>query len=108
MPSRLELLRFLRRYLLNELARVDGWIQQETLRDEGRRGAHLRATRAAERPWWLHHEDGKPVRLHASGCFFISRHDTGGACTRREALEALAQGAEACSGCRPDTDLGVE
>jgi hypothetical protein len=105
--SRLERLQFLRRALLQQLARVDRWIQRETLREENQRAEGKRAARAAERPWCIQHENGRPVRLHTVGCFFISRHDEGRACTRDEAIQALVQGAEACSGCQPDRELGA-
>ncbi|MCA1217217.1 hypothetical protein [Streptomyces sp. 8L] len=106
-PSRLELLQFLRRYLAAELARVDEWIRRETLREEDRRGQRMRAARAAERPWWIHHEDGRPIRPHHAGRFITSRHDDGQPCTRPQALTALAQGAEPCSGCQPETELNT-
>ncbi|MCF3960458.1 DUF6233 domain-containing protein [Streptomyces fuscigenes] len=104
----MELLQFLRRFLLQDLARIDVWIQQETLHAESRRGQQIQASRAAQRPWWVHHDDGRPIRLHVANCFFISRHDGGHACTRQQAIEALAAGAEPCPGCRPDSDLGTD
>jgi hypothetical protein len=106
--SRLEMLRFLRRYVVQELARIDDWIQQEQLHADHERERRRIATRAAERPWWIQLEGNRPVRLHLGGCFFISRHDEGRACTRDQAVEALARGAEPCGGCRPDADLGVD
>ncbi|WP_443078508.1 DUF6233 domain-containing protein [Streptomyces sp. NBC_01497] len=66
------------------------------------------AQRAAERPWRIHHEDGRPIRLHTMGCFLISRHDDGHACTQQQALDALAHGAESCPGCRPDGELDTQ
>lgn len=50
-----------------------------------------------------HMTDNRDGYLHVGDC-----HMGGGrACTREQALEALAAGVVACEFCRPDTELGV-
>jgi hypothetical protein len=104
-PSRLDLLRFLERVQVGDLARTRDWIAAEEQR---------LAVEAARQPpppppdWLLEHGIGAgrpPVRVHVGDCW-----DTRTRCkpaTADAARRALAEGVEACTHCRPDTALGV-
>lgn len=50
-----------------------------------------------------HMNDNRDGFLHVGDCHMGS----GRACTREQALEALAAGVVACEFCRPDTELGI-
>lgn len=103
--SRLALLRFLERVQIGDLERTRGWIAVE----EKRLAAEAARLPPAPPPDWLiEHGIGvgrAPVRVHVGDCW-----DTRSRCkpAARDAVRrALAEGAEACTHCRPDTALGV-
>ncbi|MFH8760375.1 DUF6233 domain-containing protein [Streptomyces atroolivaceus] len=47
----------------------------------------------------------KPVEIHVGHCYTIGRRRK--AITREQAQAALAEGVDACTYCRRDTDLGL-
>lgn len=104
-PSRLDLLRFLERVQVSDLARTRDWIAAE----EKRLAAE--ETRPPPPPppdWLIEHGIGAgraPVRVHVGDCW-----DTRTRCKpadRDTVRRALTEGVEACTHCRPDTALGV-
>jgi len=108
-PSRLDLLHFLRRYLLGELTKVDRWITEEE-----QRAADEAARRPPEPPpeppeWGLERSPlhgHPPLMLHTGACWRPRRPVE--ALTRDQAVRALVeQNLPACVQCRPDTALGV-
>jgi hypothetical protein len=103
--SRLDLLRFLERVQVGDLARTRDWIAAE----EQRLAAEETRLPAPPPPDWLiEHGIGAgraPVRVHVGDCW-----DTRSRCKPASAdlaRRALAEGVEACTHCRPDTALGV-
>ncbi|MFE4857408.1 DUF6233 domain-containing protein [Streptomyces sp. NPDC056670] len=102
-PSRLDQLHFLRRYLLQELARVDGWIARE----EEREAAQARRTPPPVPDWAIEMSlTGTPVTVHVGGCGLGGTQARTKPISRDEALRALSEGVEACGICRPDAALG--
>ncbi|MFE7928345.1 DUF6233 domain-containing protein [Streptomyces sp. NPDC057456] len=108
-PSRLELLHFARRVVVQQamasLAQLDGWIADEERREaERRRGEEARPSR----PEWLIERGlnrDNVVAVHQGDCWDAGkRHVT---VTRAQAVEALRQQVPACTQCRPDTALGL-
>lgn len=104
-PSRLEQLRFLERVQQQDLARTRRWIAAEEQRQQEReRGQQQRPPE----PDWLIEQGlngGAPVYVHAGGCHMAGKRNRG--VTREQAVYALTQGVDACTHCRPDTELGV-
>ncbi|MEU6048926.1 DUF6233 domain-containing protein [Streptomyces xanthochromogenes] len=105
-PSRLDQLHFLRRFLLQELARVDGWIKKE----EERQAAEVRRTPPPTPDWVIAYQrrGAGPVAdgVHVGDCHMATGRTQ--AATREQAVRALTVGAvPACPYCRPDSELGV-
>ncbi|MFJ8347613.1 DUF6233 domain-containing protein [Streptomyces sp. NPDC094153] len=109
-PSRLELLRFARRVVVQQaqasLAQLDQWIAEEERRQtERERGAQARPPA----PDWVLEQglnrNALPVAVHAGVCHMAGKRYKG--VTRETALRALAEGVPACTHCRPDTELGI-
>ncbi|MFD9833282.1 DUF6233 domain-containing protein [[Kitasatospora] papulosa] len=104
--SRLDKLRFLLRVQEQQLDVTRRWIADE----ERRQAERIQGERARPpRPDWVM-ELGigvgvKPVEIHVGHCCAIGRRRK--AITREQALAALAEGVDACTHCRPDTDLGL-
>jgi len=104
--ARIEMLRFLERVQLQQLALTGRWIEH----------AEQRATKAstedAPDPQWML-DGGAPVSrtVHRDpGCFALRspRGAPARSISREEAVAAITQGgATACEVCRPDTALGV-
>lgn len=104
-PSRLDQLHFLRRYLLQELARVDAWIAAEE-----ERAAAARRTPPPAPDWVIAYQRSGtgPVAegVHVGGCGMAAGRTE--AVSREQAIRALTVDAvPACPYCRPDSDLGV-
>ncbi|KIF67606.1 hypothetical protein HY68_01510 [Streptomyces sp. AcH 505] len=103
---RLEYLQFLRRYLVRELARVDGWIAVEQ-----RRTAEEAARRPPPEPpeWVIERgvsQHRTPLALHRGGCPMAQGMLR--PVSETQARRALVdQGLRPCDVCRPDTALGV-
>ncbi|MER8002956.1 DUF6233 domain-containing protein [Streptomyces sp. NPDC095613] len=76
---------------------------------EARRAAVERELRRPPVPEWIVSRGidarREPVQVHQGGCHMAGKHIK--PITRDEALHLLAAGVEACSHCRPDTELGV-
>lgn len=104
-PSRLDQLRFLERVQERDLARTRQWIAQEERRQvEVERGQQ----RKPPAPDWTIEQGlngGHPVYVHAGDCHMAGKRSRGA--TREQAMQALAEGVDACTHCRPDTELGV-
>ncbi|MET8609737.1 DUF6233 domain-containing protein [Streptomyces misionensis] len=110
LPSRLDLLRFARRVVVQQatasLRQIDGWIAEEQ-----RREAHRRRTaeREQRRPEWLvqFRRDGATIdSVHAGACWAVPKGARCRPVSRAQAVEALQNHVSACPACRPDTVLG--
>lgn len=103
--ARLDLLRFLERVQVRDLARTRGWIVNEERREAERlRGEQARPPA----PDWLIEQglDGRaPVYVHVGGCHMAGKRSRG--VTHDQARRALHESVDACPHCRPDTELGV-
>jgi hypothetical protein len=105
LPPDLPRLRTLETWLELSLARV----RQQIVAAEQQAAAEAARRPPAPPPdWLLEHGIGAgrhPVRVHVGDCW-----DTRNRChpaDRDAARRALADGVEACTHCRPDTELGV-
>ncbi|WP_433573610.1 DUF6233 domain-containing protein [Streptomyces sp. CA-251247] len=103
-PSPLELLYFLRRVQVQQLATTDRWIKEAE-----KRQAALAARRPPPPPpdWVLKHsgKDKTPMYVHAGPC--NTRMRTRQVITAQEARRLITDGVRACVLCRPDTELGI-
>jgi hypothetical protein len=103
--SRLDQLLFLKRVQEADLERTRRWIADEERRQqERRRGEQARPPA----PDWLIERglDGHSpaVYVHVGGCHMAGKRSRG--VQRDQALRALAEGVDACTHCRPDSELG--
>lgn len=105
LPPRLEMLRFLERVQLKDLERTRRWIAAEEQREQERQRGQ--AARPPEPEWLLQQSLGArhPVAVHVGGCHMAGKYVR--PLARDQAVRALTDGIEACSHCRPDTELGV-
>ncbi|MER7135417.1 DUF6233 domain-containing protein [Streptomyces sp. NPDC000341] len=104
--SRLEKLRFLLRVQEQQLDVTRRWIEDEERREAER--AQGEQTRPPQPDWVLELGIGvgsRPVEVHAGRCYAIGRRRK--TITREQAVAALGEGVEACTHCRPDTELGI-
>ncbi|MEW2183241.1 DUF6233 domain-containing protein [Streptomyces cellulosae] len=110
-PSRLELLRFARRVVVQQataaVRQLDGWIADEERREaERRRGVEMRPSP----PEWLL-QYGLNRRnvdaVHAGDCWAAAKSGRCRPASRERVVEALRHGVVACVHCRPDTALGL-
>jgi hypothetical protein len=109
-PSRLELLRFTRRVVVQQataaLRQIDGWIADEERREaERRRGLEQRPTP----PEWLLQRGlnrNNVDAVHCGECWAAAKSGRCRPVSQEQALAALQQGVPACVHCRPDTALG--
>ncbi|MEU9781447.1 DUF6233 domain-containing protein [Streptomyces phaeochromogenes] len=110
-PSRLELLQFARRVLLQQtrasLAQLDRWIADEEHRNaERRRGEERRPPP----PEWLLQRGigtGRPAACVHRGDCWAAKGVRVQAITEEQARRALHEDVAACAHCNPDTALGV-
>ena len=106
-PSRLEMLRFLERYQLQQLEQTRRWISDEERREaEHRRGEQQRPPT----PDWvveLGLSGGAPQAVHVGGCAMGGTQARTKPISLDQAVRALADGVRACTFCRPDTELGI-
>ncbi|MFE4818657.1 DUF6233 domain-containing protein [Streptomyces sp. NPDC056704] len=102
--SRLDQLLFLKRVQEADLERTRRWIAAEERRQaEQRRGEQVRPPE----PDWLIEQglSGRAaVYVHVGGCRMAGKRSRG--VERDQALRALADGVDACTHCRPDSELG--
>ncbi|MER6367232.1 DUF6233 domain-containing protein [Streptomyces mirabilis] len=104
LPPDLPRLRTLETWLAYTLDRVRQQIAAAERREaERQRGEQARPPE----PDWLI-EQGlsgrQPVYVHVGGCPMAGKRSRG--VERDRALRALAEGVDACTHCRPDTELG--
>ncbi|GAA5038627.1 DUF6233 domain-containing protein [Streptomyces siamensis] len=106
LPPDLPRLRTLETWLILSLTRVQRRIadieRREVERDRGRQAR-------PQVPDWLLEvgigSERPPVAVHVGGCHMAGRRVRG--IPRDQALRALTEGVDACSHCRPDSELGV-
>ncbi|MFF5045709.1 DUF6233 domain-containing protein [[Kitasatospora] papulosa] len=104
--SRLEKLRFLLRVQEQQLDVTRRWIADEERREAER--AQGERARPPQPDWVLELGIGvgsRPVEVHVGHCHAIGRRRK--PLTRDQAVSALGEGVEACTHCRPDTELGL-
>jgi hypothetical protein len=109
-PSRLELLLFARRVVVQQaeasLRQLDGWIAVEERREAERRYAE---EHRPARPEWLV-QYGLNRRnvdaVHCGDCWAAEQSEQCRPVSREAAVDALRQDVPACIHCRPDTALG--
>jgi hypothetical protein len=108
-PSRLELLRFLERIQLRDLARTRAWIATEEQRAAAEAARKPPALPPEPPEWGLERSPlhgHPPLMLHTGPCWRPRRPVE--ALTRDQAIRMLVeQNLPACELCRPDTALGV-
>ncbi|MFJ4627124.1 DUF6233 domain-containing protein [Streptomyces sp. NPDC088847] len=108
-PSRLELLQFARRVVVQQatsaLAQLDGWIAAEERREA--ESSKPEETRPAPPDWVVERAPDRKelVAVHRGYCWGAGRNRA--TVTRAQAVEALQQQVPACTECRPDTALGL-
>jgi hypothetical protein len=105
-PSRLEMLRFLERVQAADLERTRRWIADEERRERERQTGLER--RPAPPDWLLDYglsRDAHPLAVHVGDCHMAGKRAKG--VDSDTARRALAGGVEACTHCRPDTELGI-
>ncbi|MEU1056937.1 DUF6233 domain-containing protein [Streptomyces sp. NPDC005876] len=110
-PSRLDLLRFARRVVVQQVAaalsQIDGWIADEERRDADRRPGEERRPPS---PAWLIQYGLNRANLdavHTGDCWAAAKSGRCRPVSREQALDALRQHVAPCVHCRPDTALGV-
>src|SRR4051794_4111499 len=110
-PSRLQLLHFARRVVVQQataaLAQIDGWIAVEERREaERHRGEEMRPPPPE---WLLQHGLNRTNvdAVHTGECWAAAKSGRCHPVTRQQAFEALRQQVPACIHCRPDTALGI-
>ncbi|MGW9025835.1 DUF6233 domain-containing protein [Streptomyces sp. NPDC055722] len=110
-PSRLELLHFARRVVVQQataaLAQIDAWIAQEERRVVARRRAEEMRPSAPE--WLIERGLQKTnlVAVHAGDCWTVRKSSRCVGISQAQALDALRQQVPACTHCRPDSALGL-
>ncbi|WP_327744669.1 DUF6233 domain-containing protein [Streptomyces europaeiscabiei] len=109
--SRLELLRFARRVIVQQaeasLAQLDRWIAVEERREAERRRGEERRPLPPE--WLIERGIGAgspPARVHRGGCHMAKGARVKGI-SEDMARRALYEHVEACPHCNPDTALQV-
>jgi hypothetical protein len=110
-PSRLQLLRFARRVVIQQatvaLEQIDGWIAVEERREaERRQGEEMRP---APPEWLIQHGLNRTNldAVHTGECWAAAKSGRCRPAIRQQAVEALRQQVPACVHCRPDTALGI-
>ncbi|MFD1657770.1 DUF6233 domain-containing protein [Streptomyces caeni] len=110
-PSRLELLRFARRVIVQQataaLAQIDQWIADEERRETERHTGEARRPRTPE--WLMERGIGTgspPTRIHKGDCH-MAKGVRVKAITEEQARQALYAHIAACPHCDPDTALQV-
>ncbi|NEA46889.1 DUF6233 domain-containing protein [Streptomyces sp. SID10815] len=110
-PSRLQLLRFARRVVVQQataaLAQIDGWITVEERHEAARRRGEEKRPPPPE--WLIQHGLNRTNvdAVHTGECWAAAKSGRCRPATRQQALEALRQQVPACVHCRPDTALGI-
>ncbi|PBC95838.1 hypothetical protein BX281_3819 [Streptomyces sp. Ag82_O1-15] len=106
LPPDLPRLRTLETWLILSLTRV-----QRRIADIEQREAERRHGQQVQPPipdWLLEvgiGSDKPPVAVHVGGCHMAGKRVRG--IPRNQALRAITGGVDACSHCRPDSELGI-
>ncbi|MFF4459443.1 DUF6233 domain-containing protein [Streptomyces mirabilis] len=106
LPPDLPRLRTLETWLILSLTRV-----QRRIADIEQREAERRHGQQVQPPipdWLLEvgiGSDKAPVAVHVGGCHMAGKRVRG--ILRDQALRAITGGVDACSHCRPDSELGI-
>ncbi|GAA3808289.1 DUF6233 domain-containing protein [Streptomyces chiangmaiensis] len=109
-PSRLDLLHFARRVVVQQataaITQIDAWIGQEQEREARQRQAE--EMRPPPPDWVVERGLQKTnlVAVHAGDCWTVAKSSRCVGVSRAQAVDALRQQVPACSHCRPDTGLG--
>lgn len=104
LPPDLPRLQTLEVYLRLQLAAV----QQQIRYVEQQAAIHRRPELEVTPDWVLEHGIGQgspPIAVHIGGCHMAGHRVK--TLQRDQAVRALTEGVEACSHCRPDTELGL-
>lgn len=104
LPPDLPRLRTLETWLALQLSQVQRAIAAAEQREKERQAG---IERRPPQPDWLLEAgigDGPPVYVHVGGCHMAGKRSRG--VDRPAALRALTEGVNACSHCRPDSELG--
>jgi hypothetical protein len=110
-PSRLDLLRFARRVVVQQataaLQQIDGWIVAEERREAERQCSE--EMRPPPPEWLVQYGLNRRNvdSVHRGDCWAAAKSGRCRPVTREQALEALRHDVSACTFCRPDTELGV-
>ncbi|MGW2425196.1 DUF6233 domain-containing protein [Streptomyces sp. NPDC001709] len=109
-PSRLDLLRFARRVVVQQtaasLAQLDQWIAEEERRETERRQGEQR--RPAEPEWLIQYglNRANVDALHVGACWAAKKSGRCKPVTRQQAIDALGRQVAPCVHCRPEVKLG--
>ncbi|MEU9480765.1 DUF6233 domain-containing protein [Streptomyces sp. NPDC048191] len=110
-PSRLDLLHFARRVVVQQataaLSQLDRWIADEERREAERRQGEERRPPA---PAWLIQyglNRSNIDAVHTGECWAAAKSGRCRPVSREQALDALRQNVPPCVHCRPDTELGL-
>ncbi|WP_406220638.1 DUF6233 domain-containing protein [Streptomyces decoyicus] len=109
LPDDSDRLRVIATYLQLELARVQRRLATAEQREREQQLAHQAAARSAKPAWTVQVTLGaepRPIVIHHGECT-VGRPRVR-PITRRDAIEALTAGVEACGLCRPDRELRVD
>jgi hypothetical protein len=110
-PSRLQLLHFARRVVVQQataaLAQIDHWIAAEERREAERRNRDAMRPPPAE--WLLQHglDKRNADSVHRGDCWAAAKSGRCRPVSRDQAVQALRHQVPACIHCRPDTALGI-
>ncbi|UXY19431.1 DUF6233 domain-containing protein [Streptomyces cynarae] len=109
--SRLELLRFARRVVVQQataaVAQLDRWIADEERREAERRQAE--EMRPPPPEWLIQYGLNRRNvdAVHVGDCWAAAKSGRCRPATRAQVLDALRHQVKACPHCRPDNELGV-
>ncbi|MGX5183427.1 DUF6233 domain-containing protein [Streptomyces avermitilis] len=109
-PSRLDLLRFARRVVVQQtaasLAQLDQWIAEEERRETERRQGEQR--RPADPAWLIQYglNRANVDALHVGDCWAAKKSGRCKPVTRQQAIDALVHQVAPCVHCRPEAKLG--
>lgn len=110
-PSRLQLLHFARRVVVQQataaLTQIDGWIAAEERREVQRRQSEERRPPPPE--WQIQYglNRANVDAVHTGDCWAATKSGRCRPATRQQAIDALRRQVSPCIHCRPDTALGI-
>jgi hypothetical protein len=109
-PSKLDLLHFARRVVVQQataaIAQIDAWIAQEEAREVRQQQAD--EMRPPPPEWVVERglQKSNMVAVHLGDCWTVKKSTRCVGVTRDQAIDALRRQVPACTHCRPDTELG--